>query len=513
MSIQLKAILTTAVCALALTGCGGSSVSESAQNGGNPSGSGDGISYVPLSVLEVYQEFSPFDQDDLFQLEGRMPYIPGYIINPVQSSTLLPVTNAQASDYEVTVDEIAIDPLESFPILQKVIGSEAFLSTALVFDISGSVSDVDMQALVDEAKNYIATAQASSDDRISNQQFVVWAFGSQVQELTNGFTTDAATLNAALDQVVTLFNGRSLGASSNLHRAVIQSIGRYSDAASGVDFGADGDNDLYDLVTSSGTLLSQLVIFSSGPDTYLEFEQSLMIRAIDSQAFVKYVGVSSGDTFNLSKPVFYYVAGADDAGVTYSALADNAEKVTGLTLSGGAYVFADQLVNDQIEAYDERVDLDNQYFYRFALQIRQGDHTVVFDSSSTDFSYSLTTRFNEPFLDPAIGTPEQEMNSLVEITGPNGEFVSGILVDPFNPASDYIATIDLSEENTFRPATRWVNEVYDPVSDYTWAISGGTGTVNGNGSYTVNSISGATATVTLTNILRNETADLIISNQ
>ena len=519
MDIQFKTILTTAICTLALGGCGGSSVSDGsgssagASGGTTPPASGtttaDGVSYLPLSVYEAYKEFSGFTLDGVFQGETRIPYINTYVINPVDSSNLESITTAVASDYKLTIDGIDIDPLESFPVLQKVIGSETYLQTALVFDVSGSVTGVNIQALVDEAKNYITVAQASSNEAIKNQEFVVWAFGSQIQELTNDFTSNTATINAALDQVVTIYNAGTLGSSSNLHKAILQAVGRYIDTVTPYDFSADGDNDLFDRVVSSGTFLSQLVIFSSGPDTFLEIDKELMTKAIESQSFVKYTGASTSDTFYLNKPVFYYVTGGSNPGVTYQTLADLSEDVTSLTLSGGSYSFASTLVVDQIAAINARVDLNNQYIYRYAFPPRFSDHTIIFDSSSSDYSYALTTEIDGLLLNSSLGTPEDELSSLVEITGPNGEFVSGSYVG----GNVYVGTINLSEQNTFAPVTRWVNQIYDPVSDYSWSISGGSGTVNANGTYTVNSISGATATLTLTNTLRGETAQIVIANQ
>ncbi|MGH1471645.1 MAG: hypothetical protein ACRBCS_10655 [Cellvibrionaceae bacterium] len=518
MGNQFKTALSLAICTLALASCGGSSVSDSASSGGSSvtpggppsSATGDGVSYLPLTVYEAYKEFSGFQSDGLFQIDGQYPYIDAYLINPVSSSNLLPVTTATASNYSLKVDDIEIDSFESFPKLQKLIGAPTLLSTALVFDVSGSVNEVDIQALVAEAKAYVAQAQSHPNETISSQRFVVWAFATDIADLTGGFTTVTTDINNALDQVVTIFNANSLGSSSNLHKAILQSVGRYVDTANGYDFISDGDNDLYDWVGLNGTFLSQLVLFSSGPDTALEIDQELMRKAVESQAFVKYVAASSSETRFLEKPVFYYVMGSSTPGNTYQPLADISESVESLTLSGGAYSFASGLITQQISAMTERVDVNNQYVYRYAFQPRLGDHTVVFDSSSTEFAYSLTSEYKEAGLDPSIGSPAQELSSLVEITGPSGEFISGYV--PQN-TTDYVGTIKLSEENTFAPATRWVNDIYDPVSDYTWSISGGTGTVNGNGSYTVNSIGGAIATLTLTNILRNESSQIIISNQ
>ena len=185
------------------------------------------------------------------------------------------------------------------------------------------------------------------------------------------------------------------------------------------------------------------------------------------------------------KPVFYYVVGDASVGTAYSPLSELAEDTTHLTLVGGEYSFASGLIQKQISAVENRVDLDNSWVYRYAFVPRVGDHTVVFSSSSTSFSYSLTGSVQDSFLNPAIGAPSEVFtNELIEIAGPNGEFISN-------------ATISFSEAQTFTPATRWVNDTYG-ASDYSWFITNGTGVTNADGSFTVNSIT-APATLTLTN--------------
>ena len=127
----------------------------------------DGISYLPLSVYESFKEFSGADQDGVFASDYDAPWIKSYLISPVASATLQPVANAQVANYSVKVDGIEISPAESFPLLQKVIGVPTSLQTALVFDISGSMSDVSMQALVDEAKAYLAQVELQPDDCVT----------------------------------------------------------------------------------------------------------------------------------------------------------------------------------------------------------------------------------------------------------------------------------------------------------------------------------------------------------
>lgn len=76
-------------------------------------------------------------------------------------------------------------------------------------------------------------------------------------------------------------------------------------------------NDLEDSVRDEGVFLSHLVVFSTGPDTFLELSQSEMTRAIQSQSFLKYneeAGSTSGEMVYLNKPVFYYTIGGTAPG-------------------------------------------------------------------------------------------------------------------------------------------------------------------------------------------------------
>lgn len=487
---------------------GGDNATETEEEGSSTNTST--VSYLPLTVYEKFQSYSGFSGDGLFQGERQYPYIPVHMISPINASTLQSTSTALASDYKVTIDDIEIDPTENYPVLQKVIGNPVFLKTALVFDLTGSTSEVDLAALVSEAKSYIAKAQAHSNSIISEQQFVIWSFGEtnpaveNVVELTSGFTSDVAVLEAALDSLQL-----KPSAPSSLHKAVVKVIGRFTDdsVTPEIDYATDGNNDLYDIVTSNGIQLSQMVLFSSGPDNLLEFDQEQMVQAIESQGFLEFNIAEPEVTDNFTnKAVFYYVLGASSPGNAYQALSDVSEKVGFLTLSSGSYNFSDSLLDDQVEAIDARIDLDNQYIYRYAFLPRQGEHTAIFSSKTENFNYSLTSQYDaEDFPDlgatppdPYIGTPAFELSSLVEITGPSGEYLSG------DEAS-------LSQVTTFRPATRWTSEIY-ASSDYTWSITNGTGTANADGSYTVNTVVGASATLRVNNTARSEFAVITVTN-
>jgi hypothetical protein len=497
---------------------GGGSSEQGGGTGGDTSGGDTGastskVSYLPLSVYIKNSDYiNGFDSGDVFWIEGSYPYINGYLINPIDSTTLLPVDTATVDDYKMTVDDIEIDPKESFPMLQKVLGNTVYLRTALIFDLSGSVNEVDLLALKDEAKSYLAKAlsPSQSNDIIKNQSFVIWTFGQDnptiddVVDQTGGFTSNLTTLENVVDGL-----SLSPSAPSNLHKAVVKAIGGYVDdtVVPVIDYSADGNNDLVDYFTSDGILLSQIVIFSSGRDTKADFKQKQMIDAIQSQGLLKYetVSTSSEQSFT-NKIVFYYVLGGVESGVTYTALSDVSEKTTSLTLSGGSYNFSDTLIQDQIAAIDARIDLDNQYIYRYAFLPRQGEHISKFESNSDGFNYAVTSKYtSEDFPDfsavppdSPIGTPSYELASLVEITGANGEYLSG-------------AKASLSEVTVFKPVTRWTTEEYG-ASAYTWGLAGGTGVKNADGSFTISSISVDPATLTLTNTDRAESVQILITN-
>tara|TARA_R110001592_G_C13183357_1_gene751217 strand:+ start:5187 stop:6779 length:1593 start_codon:yes stop_codon:yes gene_type:complete len=524
---------------LLLVGCGGGGDFNVGGGDGNLSGGGGGssegggdsdddsssdasnITYLPLSVY-VKNPAYVWDTDagNVFITEFNYPMIEGILINPVNSSGLTSADNATVDDFDLTVDDIVIDPSESFPLLQKVIGSTVSMVTALVFDLTGSTSDVDLQELKNEAKSYILKAQANSNTTIKNQRFIIWSFGQNdptVEDVVNltGFTSDTAALESAIDGLVLNSN-----ASSNLHKAIVKVIGGYVDDATTppIDYankiGDVNNNDLVDEITSDGVSLSQLVIFSSGSDTKREFSQTQMIESIQSQGLLRYESASS-DTSNYftSKPVFYYVLGRAERGNVYAALSDVSEKTTYLTLSNGSYSFSDSLILNQISAINSQIDLDNQYLYRYAFLPRQGSHPSVFKSKSNNFNYSLTGTIAVDLA--AVGTPYYELESSVEITGPNGEYVSGAITGemPGFSNGEYITggQISLSIENTFKPVTRWTNESFQS-SDYSWTLTGGSGTANPDGSYTVNSISGASATLRVDNTANSQMAFIIITN-
>lgn len=490
MLIRWKLPSLLFIASLMAGGCGGGSADGEFDFGTGESSSsvqqGKSIySFRPLAVYESFKSFSGATQDGVYQGSSSYPSIKQFLIKPIVASTQLPTSRATVNDYIVTVDGVKIDAKESFPKLQKVIGAPIRLRTALVFDVSSSVNQADIEELIAEAKRYVESAQASSNEVIANQEFVVWAFGREVEELTSGFTSNITTINNRLDRVVDRFNSGVLGPASSLHRAVLEAVGRYTSGS--ISF-RGGNNDLYDTTTGANIELSQMALFSAGPDTYLEFEQSLMIDAIHSQGFS--LGEDSeGETQFLYKPVFYHVVGGSVEGEAYDALSAEAESVSYLTLKSGEYSFGDKLIENQIRAIDARVDSNNQYLFRFDFLPRVGDHEIVFKSNTNSHNSSLTTDILAANLVPIVnlGIAGEELSTLVEITGPNGEYLVN------NTAS-------FAQIKTFGFSTTWINQSFDQ-SDYTWQIvSGqGDGRTNSNGTFTVTEKTSSTLVLRLTN--------------
>lgn len=464
---------------------------------GNNGGSGGGasetsVSFVPLMVFEKFADFSGYDSDGLYAGDSRPGLLVYKYISPVNSNNLNSMTPSGPDQYSLTVDGVEIDEFESFPTLQRVIGTNVYLRTALVFDISDSTNNTDFDALIAEAKDYVAAVQAHSDRTISQQEFVVWAFGTDTVETTNGFTNSVSDLNTALDQVVALRNAVALGTNSTLHRMIVEAVGRYEDLPA-IDFNTPDDNDLDDYSYADGIFLTQLVLFSSGPDTTAEMTQELMIKAIQSQNFVKLATGGSAASIYLNKPVFYYVVGGSSLGVAYEELANESEVVTDLLLNGGAYNFANGLIQNQIDAMERRIDLSNQYLYRYVFVPRIGDHETVFSGANNPNSFQLLTAYPE---DQISSTPVMQPD--VEIAGPNGEYISGF-------------DVDFSDAKRFTAATRWTNDTYGN-GDYTWELFDGTGSVNSDGSFTVTSITADFATLIVTNNLISDSAIVFIDN-
>ncbi|WP_428241370.1 hypothetical protein [Gynuella sp.] len=516
------------VATLFVSGCGGDSIygDDGTTSSGGDGGSGDGggtdgggtgsgaegVSYLPLMVLERHKEFSGSDQDDLFQGEGTDPHIWHYMVNPVDAATLAPVSTATESDFLTTVSAEGDDPesisSESYPMLQKVVGNPITLNTALVFDLSGSTDGLtanEIDKLIAELKDYLSKARASSNSSIKNQTYTVWTFSDTGNELTSGFTINNGTnIEAMLDSVATSLK-TEFSLTTDLYRGVIEAMGRYRDSEDDpiYNFRDDGDNDLVDRITANGINLTQLILFSTGEHTPHQstFNKELIVDAIESQSLLRYPGttaknLSIDEMDLLKKPVFYYVPKGQIAVAEQDAtLAENSEVVRTIDLAQSTVDFADTLIQDQIRAITDRVTAENQYVYRFAFTGRDGEFTVVFSSNSAGNSYSLTSKVStkkdpsDPEYIPPLGTPYEELATVLEVTGANDAYIAN--ADPVAGTN----RVSISDVNRFYPKLRWVDGIQSP--SFTWVSRPTSSTINSDGSVTVNAISGSSETLTL----------------
>lgn len=519
---------------LILGGCAPTPGGEDETETGGGSGSGSGgssgnsdptVSYRSLTFREDNSSFSgdntPFVQGNRIQ---NFLLAPAFMIEPINSGTLEPELQATVDDYVVYegLDEngerLEIDPVEQFPVFRKVISMPKNLKTALVIDISGSASAgsdtsfEDFSALKTEIKAFIAAAKASSNETIQQQQFTIWVFNQQVIELTEGFETDQARLNLLIDSI----DEDLLTGMTSLNQAIVQSIGRYVDSDNNFLFtgneegrtgGDPNDNDLYDESSIDGLTLSNLVLFSAGPNTVAisPFTQDLAVQALESQVLQE--PTLEDEERRFIKPLFLITPQSMESMYSeqnYLYLTDRAERIFPIDLNEGAYGFANELVSAQISALDRRFGNDNIYIYQFETGLRGGSQDSIFEASNNEgYGYyeTLTIPWQDLELENLPHTFEIMSNGLydgefdftpVEITGPNGEYIAN-------------KTVKLAEYDTFAAKTFWTNDPND-IGTYTWSGVAGTAssdglsfTATGTGQLTlVNSALGGNESYTIT---------------
>ncbi len=439
---------------------------------GLTSASGRNITFLSLSILETSSEYSGYGEDDVYVTERFFPFIHGILLSTFDAKTL-EVEVATIDDFVITEDGQVVDSLESFPILQKVGAIPTYLHTAIVLDVSGSVTDtVGLNEIVSEAKELIKTIQESSDPVIANQRFTVWAFAQKITELTSGFTADKTVLDAALDQVLTV----ELGSSSNLNQAIVEAIGRF-DGNGGEGAGpepflfrdtGDTNNDLIETVSTERIQLSSLILITSGSDTLHVFDDEQVKTAIESQSQVVFAA-NTGEaeeakesvTENFGKPFVVVLVGNDS--ITSASITDNASNIINLKgQAGDTLSFAASTADFQANLIGLRKRQDARYFLRYASPLRQGSHERVIATGAVDYQYSLTAPIeigdiqnwgmpSEVYLPPTITS--------VEITTENNQYLQNF--------------ININDISVFHPATRWTNSVF-ASSDYTWVLDGTT---------------------------------------
>ncbi|WP_430460398.1 hypothetical protein ACQUQU_14395 [Thalassolituus sp. LLYu03] len=503
-----------------LAGCGGSEMvydesdsEDSDSSDDSSSETSSTVSFYPLAFYEAGTDYGV--ETDAFRLHSSEPFISNYVITPVDAESLSAVDTAAVSDFSMTVDGLAVDSDESFPVLQKILGIDIQLTTAIVIDTSASMDAVDQAALITGVKDFIAAARASSNNVIATQNFTLWAFAAEdeyagctgttsAENIVNlhSITDDDDALASALDTLQSNWAAHAYGRTSALYDAVIKAVGSFIgagtyEACSSMEyaFNADGDNDLVDRTTLDQIRLSDVVVISAGSRTVGDFDAEAVSTALNWQSLS--VFDTSSDDYSLTesgKPLFYVTMGDADDGL--SDLADTVISV-GSATSSGAYSFASSLVAAQVAAVSERVHDGEQYVYRYAFLPRNGVHETVLSATTDYYSMSLTGEVDLSDGSAAgVGTPEEELSSLVEITGAANEYL----------ANGQISLADLTQ---LYPATRWTTSTYS-ASDYSWTVGGSTRSADSSGAITLTSAD-VGKTVILTNTARGETASILVA--
>ncbi len=504
-----------------LTACGGSDDTEGSRfvnNESTDSGS-DGedsvidegeltnVSYLPLMTIERYKEWYDDTNQDVFLVYRKDNRLNHFTINPVNASTLAPITTATASDFTILEDDIPVNPKVSFPLLQRVIGNNINLTTAIVINTSSAMDGVDKDAFIQEVKDYVAAAKASSTYYIANQAFTVWGYDGIAVEETGGYQTSTTNINNALDTVLANWKSaayRQNTGSNYTYDALVQAIGRYKgDGAFSVTGGtlqfrdslSAENNDLVEFITPDVTYVTSVVLFSAGFGSPNRFDEEFAVKALESQSTLVYeqgVELAGADTQTINYPkTFIYVV--PDGNQQDSVLANKASSVVTNTISGGAYNFASSIVAAQKAHIDVKTAADNQHVLRWASMFRAGTgHTQVVKTRTPEDKYGYTLSTDNIDIEPAeaIEVPQPQ----VEITGANNEYLAaGVLSNTYNSAVAYA-----NEITRFYPATRWTNQTFT-ASDYAWSSTPAAAfTANSDGSVTINTAS-LPITLTLTN--------------
>ena len=472
---------------------------------GPKSVSGRNVTFLPLSILETSSAYSGLSEDNVYVTERYFPFIHGVLLAIFDSKTLA-IESGTVDDFIITEDAQVIDPLESFPILQRVGPIPAYLHTAIVIDVSGSVKDsVNLSKIVSESKTLIEQLQASSDPLIANQRFTIWAFARHIRELTSGFTADKAVIDTALDRVLT----EDLGSASNLNQAIVEAIGRY-EGAGGAGSSSQvfnfrdqngENNDLIEGVSTERVQLSSLILVSSGSDNLHVFDDEQVKTAVESQSQVVFSdNADEAVTKNFGKPLIAVLVGNDSQ--VSASITDNASNIFNLQKQGGALSFATEVADSQASLIELRRKQDDRYLLRYASTLRQGSHERVITTDGVDFKNSLTASIDiEGIQDWGMPADVYLANviSSVEITTENDSYLQGF--------------INVNDTNIFYPSTRWTNSVF-AISDYAWTLDGNALSYNvATGAVTISpsEITGI-STLSLTNTAISETKSIQITS-
>lgn len=528
--MNLKNILVIGILLGFLSACGGSEINQVEQDpageviddtGSVTDGFDEGgltnVSYAPLMTLELYKDWSGYDQDNVFKTYFKDPFIKHYLINPVNATTLDPITTAQISDYTILEDAVPLNPKVNFPMLQKVLGNSIDLQTAIVINTSTSMDAVDKSAMIQEIKDFITLAKAHSDSGISSQRVTIWAYDGAVVtgdggivEETAGFksiATEDTAIMSALDTVETKWAARSysVAGANHTYDAVVEAVGRFvgkSPYSTDEDFLAGADNDLNETLTPDSLAVSNVILVSAGVGDTGRFDPEYFVKALQSQAVLDYapaaLSTAAGENTELvevGRPLIYILPDGEVAdpiveSYAYATIED--------TVTGGNYNFAGEIITEQLASINSRAIPGNQHVVRFASAFRVGEnHETIFKTRTADDKYGYTLTASPITRASAAPMP----SPTVEITGVNNEYLAaGVNAD----LTDYSTAIAFFDQiQTFYPATRWTNTEYTS-SDYSWNANGADVTNNPDGSITVNAANTFPVTLTLTNTVIND---------
>lgn len=454
-------------------------------------GSTTHVTYLPLMTIDQFKDWSGFTEDNILLGYYRHPWIYHYTINTLDSRTGLPVTGASASDFNILIDDIPVNPKVSFPLLQPIVGNQIVLRTAIVINTSSAMDAVDQQAFIDEIIDYVELAKDSSTSYIANQEFTVWGYSGHAVEETGGATAVEADIIAAINAVDAKWTsgayeagvgGSVSGGANHTYDAVVEAIGRYAgDGEYKISAGpvvyrdsvTGESNDLMEFVTPDFISGTSVILFSGGYGSPNRFGSELVQDALDSQAGKIYeatVTPAGADTEakEASKPFIYVIPDGEQEDVL---LGGKASSIVRDNFDGAAYNFAGNVLTAQINAIETRFALGNQHVLRWASPVREGDkheQKVTTRTPVDELGFTITN--DEHGIDGIDGQAMPEPQ--VEITGANNEYIATNIVTQTiidtRTAGDYdTATTYANLISRFYPATRWTNQTFTDAN-YTW---------------------------------------------
>lgn len=490
-----KKYLTTLILSGLLAACsGGGDVVSSSISSDNDNTSA-AISANTFYPMTFYAQGDGYVTEAGYDAVIFPQYTKAYLFSPVNASTL-EAASPKLSDYILTLDDRPLDPLEHKPLMQKVVGLETFLTTALIIDTSASTQQVNKNALIDEVKVYLDAVANHSDFSIRNQIFTLWLVGDSdlVIPVVPTFEADIDVLKTALDNI----DWKAQGDSSALYQSIVQAVGTYSGSPSNggaaVDFGGDAADDLVDtyLFNSTGETLaalqlSSVVLFAAGGDTVNNFNKESAQAALEWQGFQKIdssfkkepVGDSDeGEDTSTSvdggldlsglkltgKPMYYVSLGSSGPDVDLADLA----RTTIDTKSWSSFSFASALINAQLADIKARVDLNNLYMVRFPVFTRDGSVVAQMSSRTNVRDVTVTSEMS---FDPTDANHPSAHQPSIEITNGSGDYLPLI--------------VSVSKVTKLYPAARW--DYRNQYTNFSWTVDGTPRTAADDGSITIGS--------------------------